>query len=246
VDASQNWESHAADRVGTAELDIKATRQIAHNFNNLLAVIGGHTDILLESVPSDSPLRRSLSAIQQSTVQAGTLTRKLFEIAPRRPAAPELIEPSDLFSRIEADARVRFAHRVQVDMDLQQPLWQVRGDAAQMKRAIWTITSYAIDAMPYGGAITFRASNADITPDDPRVHPFVKEGRYVRLDVVCRRTLGQQDWLNDFEPIRERAQRDGVDLAAVFDQIKRGGGYLWIGTDEPSGETALTMMWAAV
>lgn len=243
--SSQYWATAAGESLATSELDVHDARQIAHKFNNLLAVIGGHADILLEAVPAESPLRRSLSAIQESTVRAGTLTRRLLEIAKRPVPAVEPIDPASLFLKIEADARERFGHRVAFDMEAPQPLWHVRADATQMERAIWTIASYAIDAMRYGGAITFRATNAEVTPDDPRVHAFVKEGRYVRLDIVCSRTIGQEDWLNDFEPIRQRAARDGVDLALVFGQIKRGGGYLWIGTDESSSETALTMMWAA-
>lgn len=242
---SQNWATVAGESRARPELDLHDAHQIAHKFNNLLAVIGGHADILLRAVPIESPLRRSLNAIHESTVRAGVLTRKLLEIADRDAPAVDPIDPGSLFLKIEADARERFGHRIAFDMEAPQPLWRLRADTTRMEHAIWTIASYAIDAMPYGGAITFRATNSEVTPDDPRGHAFVKEGRYVRLDIVCSRTIGQEDWLNDFEPLRERAARDGVDLATMFGQIKRSGGYLWIGTDESSSETALTMMWPA-
>jgi hypothetical protein len=230
-------------KTGQLGLDAGAARQIAHGFNNLLGVIGGHTEILIEGLPNESPLRGSLTAIQESTAQAATLTRKLFEFAHRRQPSTELVDPTVLFFNVHADARRRFGHRIAVDVETRQPLWLVRANASQMERAIRTIASYAIDAMPYGGSITFRASNADVTSPDAHVHAFVKDGRYVRFDVVCTRTLGVQERLDDFEALRERAARDGVDLAQVFGQIKRSGGYLWIGTDESSGETALTMLW---
>jgi two-component system, cell cycle sensor histidine kinase and response regulator CckA len=223
--------------------DARDTRQIAHGFNNALAVIGGHTEILLEALPEDSPLRRSLTAILESTTHAATLTRKLFDLAHQRQPAMELVDPSRLFLRVEADARRKFGSRISVDAQSHEPLWLVRADAAQMELAISTIASYAIDAMPYGGSITFRASNADVRPSEPAVHAFVNDGRYVRFDVVCSRTLGVHEQLSDFEPLRERAAREGVDLARVFALIKSSGGYLWIGTDEATAETALTVLW---
>ncbi len=148
-----------------------------------------------------------------------------------------------MFRKVEEEARRRFGQRIAVGADAHEPLWLVRADATQLERAISTIASYAIDAMPFGGSITFRASNADVRPHDPAVHTFVKEGRYVRFDVVCNRTLGVHERLDDFQPLLERAARDGVDLARVFSQIKECGGYLWIGTDESTAETALTLLW---
>jgi light-regulated signal transduction histidine kinase (bacteriophytochrome) len=228
----------------TAEVrDAQDARQIAHGFNNVLAVIGGHTEILMEALPADSPLRHSLAAIQQSTAQAATLTRKLFQLSRRQQTATELFDPSRVFRNVEAEARHKFGRRIAVGVELAEPLWLVHADAGRMQLAISTVTAYAIDAMPYGGSITLRGSNAEVRPHDPGVHAFVKEGRYVRFDVVCSRTLAMHERLDDFAPLHERAARDGVDLARIFSAIKRSGGYLWIGTDEATSETALTMLW---
>src|SRR4029434_2649897 len=115
------------------------------------------------------------------------------------------IDPSRLFANVAADARLKFGRRIAIATEPHQPLWLVRADAAKMKSTMSTIAAYAIDAMPYGGSITFRASNADVRPDDANVHAFVREGRYVRLDVVCNRDLAVHERLDDFEPLRQRA-----------------------------------------
>jgi two-component system, cell cycle sensor histidine kinase and response regulator CckA len=235
-------DAHVRLEAGTTEV---TARQIAHGFNNVLAIIGGHTEILIEGLPQESPLRGSLVAIQESTAHAATLTKKLFEFARKHQPSTEPIDPSRPFFNVHAEARRRFGHRITVDVEAREPLWLVRADATQMEQAVRTIASYAIDAMPFGGSITFRASNIDVGAHDPHVHPFVKEGRYVRFDVVCSRTLSVHERLDDFEPLRERAARDGIDLSQVFGLIKRSGGYLWIGTDEASAETALTLLWPA-
>jgi hypothetical protein len=62
---------------------------------------------------------------------------------------------------------------------------------------------------------------------------------------VCSRTLGVQEHLEDFAPLRQHAGRDGSELAHIFGLVKRSGGYIWIGTDELSSETALTLLWPA-
>jgi hypothetical protein len=158
-------------------------------------------------------------------------------------ARPDYLDPSGPFVNVHSDARRRFGNRIAVEVEAHEPLWPVRGDATEIERAIRTLASYAIEAMPFGGAVTFRASNIDVGLRDAQVHPFVKQGYYVRFDVVCRRTLGVRERLDHFEPLRERAACDGVDLARVLGLVKRRGGYLWIGTDQPTAETALTMLW---
>jgi hypothetical protein len=159
--------------------------------------------------------------------------------------ATDSIDPSGLFLHVQDDTRRCFGYRVAVDPDTPGPLWPVSADAVQMERSIRTIVSYAVDAMPYGGSIAFRATNIEASPNERRVHPFVRAGRYVRFDFVCSRTLGVQEHLEDFAPLRQQAGRDGSELAHIFGLVKRSGGYLWIGTDQRSSETALTMLWPA-
>ena len=153
------------------------------------------------------------------------------------------IDPTSTFLNAQADTRRRFGHLVDVDVEAPEPLWSVHADADHMERAIRTIASYAVDAMPFGGSLTFRASNADLRHDDPRVYAFVKEGCYVRFDVVCSRILGVEERLDRLEPPHPKRSCDGAALARVFGEVKRNGGYLWIGTDAATAETALTVLW---
>jgi hypothetical protein len=153
------------------------------------------------------------------------------------------IDPTSPFLNAQADTRRRFGHVIDVHVEAPDPLWPLHADANEVERAIRTIAFYAVAAMPFGGAMTFRASNADVRLDDPRVYAFVKEGCYVRFDVVCRRALGVAERLDQVEPRRATRLRDGADLAHVFGEIKRNGGYLWIGTDTATAETALTVLW---
>src|SRR5262245_46241469 len=140
--------------------EARDARQIAHGFNNVLAIIGGHTEILTEALPADSPLRHSLAAIQESTAQAASLTRRLFQLTRQQNPATELVDPLRVFRHVEAEARRRFGLRIAVGVEAPEPLWFVRADATQMQDAVSMVAAYAIDAMPYGGSITLRASNA--------------------------------------------------------------------------------------
>ena len=204
---------------------------IAHDFNNLLTVISGHAEVMLMSLPDDDPMRRSVSAIQESAARAATLTQKLLAFGRRQVLQTKVVDPAEMVMTVEADVRRTFGRRIVVGVENNRPLWPVRVDPAQIERALGTIAAHAIDAMPDGGAVTFKTENVQIGLDVPQARSFVKRGSYVRIDVACAgMTLDVDAQVRVFEPFftEKGSLRDGMGLAAVFGLIKQSGGYIWL------------------
>jgi PAS domain S-box-containing protein len=67
------------------------TGGVVHDFNNLLTIIGGHTELLLAGLPADAPMRDSLSQIRSASLRAASLTRQLLAFSRK-----QVVEPKNL------------------------------------------------------------------------------------------------------------------------------------------------------
>jgi len=83
---------------------------VAHDFNNLLTVISGHAECLSVALAPDSPMNRSVVAIQASAARAATLTEKLLSFGRRQVLQPHVIDLADLTRRVEATLRRAVGH----------------------------------------------------------------------------------------------------------------------------------------
>jgi two-component system, cell cycle sensor histidine kinase and response regulator CckA len=221
---------------------------VAHDFNNLLTVISGHAECLSVALAPDSPMNRSVVAIQASAARAATLTEKLLSFGRRQVLQPQVIDLADLTRRVEATLRRAVGHRLSLSTQVAHPTWRVRVDPGRTERALSAIASHAIEAMADGGALAFCLGNADIGPEWSPTRAFVKPGRFVRLDMTCiGMTLDADTHVRMFEPFfsEKGAVRDGMGLAAAFGLVKQSGGYMWLEAERP-GETLFTVLLPAV
>ncbi len=204
---------------------------IAHDFNNLLTVISGHAECLAMSVEPGDSMHRSVSAIQECSARAAALTQKLLAFGRRQVLQPKLVDVAALITTVEADVRRTFGRRIAVSAAVERPLAPVRVDPVHIERALGTIAAHAIDAMPDGGAVSFRARNIQVGVELPHARAFVKEGAYVRIEIACSgMTLDDEAQVRVFEPffLEKGSVRDGLGLAAVFGVIKQSDGYVWL------------------
>jgi signal transduction histidine kinase len=219
---------------------------VAHDFNNLLMVITGHAECLSAAFEADSPMTRSVSAIQASAARAATLTEKLLSFGRRQVLQPRVVDPRNMVRTLEQGLR-RAAGALTPIMVEADRVWPVRIDEARTQGALSAIASHALETMD-GGTLTFQLANADIGPEWSPTRAFVKPGRFVRIDIVCTgMTLDADTHVRMFEPFFSETGvvRDGMGLAAAFGTVKQGGGYMWIEADRP-GSTTFTVLLPAV
>jgi signal transduction histidine kinase len=217
---------------------------VAHDFNNLLTVISGHAERLAVDIQPDSQMQRSLSAIHASTARAATLTQKLLSFGRRQVLQPSVCDLGELTRRAQRALAHAGARDIALHAEGDRQRWPVHVDPARTERAMIAIASHAVESMADGGVLTFRLSNEDIGPEWSPTRTFVKPGRFVRLDVICRgMTLDVDVQVRMFEPFfsEKGIVRDGLGLAAAFGLVKQSGGYLWLESDRP-GETVFTML----
>lgn len=220
---------------------------IAHDFNNLLTVISGHAECLAAATDTDGSARRSLTAIRESAARGAALTQRLLAFGRRQVLLPRTVDPRELVLTVEGDLRRTFGRRIAVGVDLDPAVHSVRVDPEQLERALGTIAAHAIDAMPNGGAITFRMRNLAVDAGWPQTRSFaVAQGDYVAIETACAgMTLDRDTAQRIFEPFHNRrgGGRDALGLAAVFGLVKQSGGYIWV--EAEAAQTMFTILLAA-
>ena len=222
---------------------------IAHEFNNLLTVMTGHGDRLVEGLGTDAGLGRSATAIVKSARRASTLTQQLLAFGRRQVFQPRVLE----LDRMIEDARPRIAGVLGEAVDLRiacdPQLPRVSVDSAQVSQVLLNLAAYANEAMTDGGTLTITVDAMTSGSKAPRERPWIRPGRYVRVKVSDTSTgLDSTAQAHLFEPFFS-PQRQGVDkglgLGSVYGIVKQSGGYIWVSGDVETG-TRFTILFPAL
>ena len=140
---------------------------VAHDFNNVLTVILGRTQLALEDV-EDPGLKKSLRVVERAALNAATTVRRLQEFTRvRTDRAFEQVDVSHLvrsaLRMVEPrlkESREREGVDIKVSTDL-SAVDSVRGDTAELSEALINIIFNSMDAMPEGGKIDIKAWQED-------------------------------------------------------------------------------------
>ena len=136
---------------------------VAHDFNNILAIILGRAQLALEDV-KDAKLRKDLQIIEQTALDAARTVRRLQDFA--RVRVDRVFEVVSLNELVEGalqmveSRRVELKQTVGATIEISTELSEVapvEGDAAELREALVNIIFNAMDAMPEGGKITIKS-----------------------------------------------------------------------------------------
>ena len=129
---------------------------VAHDFNNLTNAIIGYSEMLLEDLPADSPLRADVSAILGAGERAGALTRQLLLFSRKQVELPTRVSPNDVLKNLASMLRRLIGEYVTLDLSLADDAGEILMDASQLEQLVMNLVLNARDAMPDGGHIELR------------------------------------------------------------------------------------------
>jgi two-component system cell cycle sensor histidine kinase/response regulator CckA len=205
---------------------------IAHDLNNILTVIVGSSQLLLDHPEVGQSAGQRVQQILDAGFRAANLTSQLLSFS--RKQTPRRVTLN--LNRIIADSTnmIRFlvGNRIELTTLLAADLQNISADPVQMEQILINLCVNARDAMAEGGSIFIESQNVDVREGAPAAHgAAMKPGRYVRLSVsdtgsgMNAATLAQV-----FEPFFTTKQPDkgmGLGLATVQCIVKHGGGHVW-------------------
>lgn len=204
---------------------------IAHDFNHLLAVINGHSELLLDLLgQSDELTRQSLMAIHQAGASGSALTRQLLALARRQQLQREVLDLNTIVTEVVALLQRLLGTTVCLVTRLEPTLDPIDADHGQIAQVLLNLALNARDAMPSGG--TLRISTERVLPPAepaPRVRLIVSDTG-CGMDATVKAHL--------FEPFFTTKGPDrgtGLGLATVYGIVTQSGGQIAVESELGQG-----------
>ncbi len=215
---------------------------VAHDFNNILTVISGYSELLLRQYPDpNDPARGDVELIKSASSRAAELTRQLLAFSRQQTLRPQLISLNNLVLNLERMLHRLLTPEIKLTTDLAPELASILADPGQVDQVLMNLAVNARDAMPGGGEL--RVKTEDVTLDRPyhRSHFTVPAGDYVRLAVSDTGTGMDAETLRRvFDPFfttKAPGKGTGLGLSTVYGIIRQSNGYIVIDSEINVGTT---------
>ena len=210
---------------------------VAHDFNNILTVILGASDFLLERLEGGD-LKR-VEEIGEAAERAASLTRQLLAFGRRQPLQPILLDLNEVVSGTATLLRRMLGADVELATLLDPALAPVVADPSQLEQVLMNFAVNARDAMPHGGRLTMETRNALLEEPYPTPWIVVPSGRYIRLAVTDTGLgMDEETRFHCFDPFfttKEAGKGTGLGLSTAYGIVKQSGGYIWVDSEPGQG-----------
>lgn len=219
------------------------TGGIAHDFNNMLAIVVGSLDMAKRRMSGgeDPRIVRYIDNAAEGAQRAAALTARLLAFGRRQRLTPAPLDVNALVSGMTQLLGRSLGERIEIATALEDGLWPVHADAAELENAVLNLAVNARDAMPDGGRLTLETFNATAPVAGDAGGPAAGDHVAIRIHDTG---LGMPPEVIDraFEPFfttKEVGKGTGLGLSQVYGFVSQSGGKLTIRSEVGRGSTLM-------
>ncbi len=211
---------------------------VAHDFNNMLSVINGYTELLLSQLEPSNPMYGDLQEVRYAGQRSAELVRQLLAFARRQPVEPRVLDLNVTVSQLMKMIERLIGEHIRIEWQPTALACPVRIDPAQVDQILANLVVNSRDAMPEGGVIR-------ISTRIFQAEPVAGEAaQWVEL-VVNDNGFGMSPGVLEhvFEPFfttKETGRGTGLGLATVYGIVQQNLGQISIASSEGKG-TSVTV-----
>jgi two-component system, cell cycle sensor histidine kinase and response regulator CckA len=214
---------------------------VAHDFNNILAVILNYAAFVAEDLPEGHPGAEDLAEIVKAGEKAAKLVHQLLAFSRKEVIEEQVVDLNWVINDLRELLTRSIGEDVLLDTNLASGLARTKADPGQLEQVLINLAVNARDAMPGGGALTITTANREVTEGES---PGLEAGSYVMLQVADSGT-GMDASTADriFEPFfttKPRGEGTGLGLATVYGIVKQARGGIYVDS-EIGGGTSFTV-----
>jgi PAS domain S-box-containing protein len=214
---------------------------VAHDFNNMLSVIVGHTEMALTRLEPENELYESLDTIRQAAQRSAGLTQQLLAFSRQQVVSPRFLDLRALVREFEKMLNRVIGDDITLRIVESAEPCSVRVDPVQLEQVILNLVINARDAMPNGGQLLIETRVTVLTPEHVFAHPEAKLGRHVELLVKDEGTgMDPETQRRIFEPFfttKAEGRGTGLGLSTVYGIVHQSGGSLTVESAVGQGST---------
>jgi len=212
---------------------------VAHDFNNMLAIIRGYAEMMLEMLPPPNPLRECVENILKASQHSSDLVQQLLAVGRKQMLQPQVLDLNRLLADQEDLLRRLIGEDVELELCLARDLWRVHADPGQIQQVILNLVANARDAMAQGGKLVIETANVTLDELYAKSREDVKPGEYVQFTVSDNGCgMSAETLAKIFEPFfTTKGQGSGLGLATVHGIVKQSGGHISVYSELGKGTT---------
>jgi two-component system, cell cycle sensor histidine kinase and response regulator CckA len=214
---------------------------VAHDFNNILAVIMGYSDMITSDLEPDSPVLKYAEEIQHAAERAAGLTQQLLVFSRKETVQPVVLDLDDVVTNLDKILRRLIGENIEMTIVPGKQAGRFKADPGYIGQVLMNLVVNARDAMPNGGKLSIATSNVTLDENHARAHTGVVPGDYVMLTVSDTGT-GMTDevkarMFEAFFTTKSSGKGTGLGLATCKTIVQQSGGHIDVDTEVGKGTT---------
>jgi signal transduction histidine kinase/CHASE3 domain sensor protein len=219
----------------------KLTGGVAHDFNNMLTVITGTTEILVADLHDRPDLQATALLIDQAAERCTELIQHLLAFARKQPLRPRNVDINGTILDIAKLLRPTLGEQIEIESIVEPEVSMALIDPSQLANALLNLAINARHAMPNGGKLMLETASVVLDEACAQSNVDVRPGAYVMIAVSDTGTgMSAEVCEKVFEPFfttREAGKGTGLGLSMVYGFVKQSGGHIKIYSEEGHGTT---------
>src|SRR5262249_32114972 len=214
---------------------------VAHDFNNILAVIQGHTDMILGGMAEGKDAEDSLNQVSAAARRAANLTRQLLAFSRKQQMQAQDLNLNTVLQGMSQMLTRLLGATIALEFKAAPGLPAVNGDIGMMEQILLNLAVNARDAMPRDGRLTISTGTRKIAETEIQRNPEARAGWFVCLSVADTGAgIAPEILPRIFEPFfttKEAGKGTGLGLATVYGIVKQHQGWIEVESELGRGTT---------
>jgi len=212
---------------------------VAHDFNNILGIIMGYSEMIIASLAADSPLREDMHQILHATERAALLTMQLLVFSRHKTVHPVALDLNDVLKEMGDMLRRLLDENIELTVIAGDGVGCIKADSGYIGQVLMNLLVNARDAMPNGGKLTITTGNVALGEEDSAAHKDAIPGDYVMISVSDTGTgMTEEVKAHIFEPFfttKPKGKGTGLGLATCQTILQQLGGHICVYSQIGSG-----------
>ncbi|MCF8077574.1 MAG: PAS domain S-box protein [Desulfotignum sp.] len=214
---------------------------VAHDFNNMLGVILGHTELALLQADENHELHDDLNEIQNAAKRSADITKQLLAFARKQTISPRQLDLNNTLESMLNMLRRLIGEDIELIWQPASDLWPVKMDPSQINQILANLCVNARDAISGVGKLTIETGRCTLDQEYCIEHPDCIPGDFVLLAVSDNGCGMDKDTLDNlFEPFfttKEVGKGTGLGLATIYGIVKQNKGFILVNSEPGQGST---------
>ena len=212
---------------------------VAHDFNNMLSIILGNSEILMDDLGSNHKSYSNIKEIQKAARRSADLTRQLLAFARKQTTSPKIIDLNKTIEGMLGMLKRLIGEDIDLSWHPKKNLWPVKIDPSQVDQILANLCMNARDSIKDVGKVTIETDTVHFDKDYCERHQGFQSGDYVLIGIsdngcgMDKKTID-----NLFEPFfttKEIGEGTGLGLATVYGIVKQNDGFINVYSEPGKG-----------